>query len=139
MPEKSTTPDLVELTRRIADALDRRDFEGFISFWTPDGAWEAQPLGIKFDGAVAIRSFVEDWIGSYEEYENEMEEIDNLGDGVVFAVGRQHVRLVGSTATMQERWAYTVVWAEGKIVQLTAYLDVDQARAAAERLVEERG
>ena len=41
-----------------------------------------------FHGAAAIRSFLEDWIGSYEEYENKLEENRDLGNGVVFAVAR---------------------------------------------------
>ena len=51
--------------------------------------WD-QPDGIEtFEGAEAIRRFVEDWQGSYEEYEAEVEDIVDFGNGVTFAVSVQ--------------------------------------------------
>ena len=37
------------------------------------------------------------------------------------------------------RYAAASVWDEGRVVRLTNYGDIDEARAAAERLAEERG
>jgi hypothetical protein len=36
MPDESTTPDLVELTRRAIEAAGRRDFDAAMSFYTGD-------------------------------------------------------------------------------------------------------
>ena len=45
----------------------------------------------------------------------------------------------GSTASVQVQLASAVTWADGLIEWTTFYSDVDEARAAAERLAEERG
>jgi hypothetical protein len=54
-------------------------------------------------------------------------------------VYRQHARPIGSTAPVQAREALVTEWVEGWAVRVTVYLDIDEARAAAERLAEERG
>src|SRR2546428_5148883 len=109
MSEEPTTPDLVGLWQESAEAADRRDFDAALGFFAPDAVWEVQPLGVSFDGVAAIRSFLEDWFGSFEDYEyGEQEEGHNLGNGVVFAVSRLDARPVGSPGGVQERWAFTV-------------------------------
>ena len=138
MAEESTTPDLVELWQESADAADRRDFDTAMRYFPADALWEVRPLGISFKRAPPIRSFLEDWVGSYEEYEYEQEEALDLGNGVVFVVSRLDARPVGSLGRVQERWAFTFVWTAGMIVRLTGHTDIDEARAAAERLVKER-
>lgn len=140
MPEESTTPDLVERWRRASEAAERRDFDAVMSVYAPDAVWDASLTGVgNFEGVPAIRSFLEDWIGAYDEYEYKQEEGVDLGNGVVFVVGRVDGRPIGTTARVQERWAFTSVWEARLIVRVTARDDIDQARAAAERLAEERG
>jgi hypothetical protein len=39
---------------------------------------------------------------------------------------------------VQERWGYTVTWSEGMVERVIVRPDIDEARAAAERLAEER-
>jgi hypothetical protein len=39
---------------------------------------------------------------------------------------------------IQEVFVYVVVWIESEISQVTVYTDIDDARAAAERLAESR-
>jgi hypothetical protein len=84
MSQESTTPDLVELARRVLDAANRLDFD-------------------------------------------------------VFSVDRASGRPVGSTGRLEYRLATAAVWEEGLIVRITAYTDIDEGRAAAERLAQERG
>jgi len=85
MPEDSTTPDPVELARRVQDAGNRRDIdEGFQVF-------------------------------------------------------TQRGRPIGSTGEVHQRSARLVLMIDGLIVRLTSYTDVDEARAAAERLAQEQG
>jgi ketosteroid isomerase-like protein len=139
MSKESTTPDLVALWRQSADAADRRDFDTAMRYFAADALWEVRPLGISLEGAPAIRSFLEDWLGSYDEYDYEQEEARELGNGVVFAVSRLDARPLGSLGRVQERWAFTFVWTGGMIVRVTGHTDIDEARAAAERLAESRG
>ena len=134
MAEKSTTPDLAALWQEAAHAADRGDFDSVMGYFALDAVWEVEPLGVNLEGAPAIRRFLEDWFSSYEEYETEQEEGSHLGSGVVFAVTRLDARPVGSPGSVHERWAFTSTWAANTIVRVIGRTDVDEARAAAERL-----
>jgi ketosteroid isomerase-like protein len=141
MPEKSTTtPDLVELTRGYFEAANRRDLDAVMSFFAPDAVWEAVSLGTSFEGVAAIRNFFEDFVGAYEEFEMEMDEALDLGNGVVFAVTQLTARPAGSAGSaLMRRRPLAFIWVEGLIARGTAYADsVDEGRAAAERLAASR-
>ena len=90
------------------------------------------------EGRAAIRGFVEEWFSAYEELDYELEEVSDLGGGVVFAVVIQDGCLVGSAGRIRQREGWVYLWVGGSIARLTTS-DVDQARAAAERLAQERG
>jgi len=136
--QESTTPDLVELTRRLVEAANRLDFDAAVSFYAPDAVLEGRASGMTFEGRAAIRGFWEDWAVAYEESELRLEEILDLGNGVVLGVARGSSRPVGSTGRVELRLAIVAVWEEGLIVQSIGYDDTDEARAAAERLAKER-
>jgi len=140
MSAESTTPDLVERWQETANAYARRDFHTMMRFVASDAVWDVSSAGLgSFEGAAAIRSFLEDWIGAYEEYEYTQEEGQHLGNGVLFVVASLGGRPPGSAARVQERWSYTVIWAEGMMVRVITRADIDEARVAAERLAESRG
>jgi ketosteroid isomerase-like protein len=139
MPEESTTPDLVELQKRLTDAANRRDLDA-MSFFAPDSVWDMSRGGLAvIEGREAIRAFFEEWWAVYEDYEQEAEEIQDLGNGVAFAVFVQRGRPVGSSGWVEFRDARVFLWADGLIERVTTFLDINEARAAAERLAESRG
>jgi ketosteroid isomerase-like protein len=139
MSEESTTPDLVELTRRTYESLSRRDLDALLRDYGDDSVLDLTPVGLgSYEGLAAIRAFNEDWIGAYDEFEFEPEQILDLGNGVVFAMVRQTARPVGSNGYVRLRHANVIVWADGVVARDTHYNDIDNARAAAERLAEER-
>ncbi len=139
MPEKSTGPDLVALSRLRVDAVDRGDVDAMTSFFAPDAIWDSTPMGLEvYEGRAAIRRFFEDWWGSYEESEVEAEEIVDLGSGITFAVLIFNARPVGSGGVVRFRYAAVTAWVEGAVARDTNYTDIDEARAAAERLAAER-
>ena len=139
MPEESTTPDLVEGVRQLIEAANRRDFDAMMSGYAPDAVLKLTGMGTSFDGLAAIRAFWEDWFEAYEEIGGETEEILDLGNGVTFAVVLQKGRPVGSGGWVQMRAGSIGVWAQGVLVRHMLYTDIDEARAAAERLAESRG
>ena len=105
--------------------------------FAPDAVLDGRGLGDRFEGRAAIRSFIGDWFGTYEELEFGLEEVLDLGKGVVFAVVTQDGRPVGSAGHVRQREGWVYVWVGGLIAQLTIS-DIDEARAAAERLAQER-
>lgn len=140
MSEESTTSDLVELNRRAIESAARRDWDAATSCYGPDSVWDASPLGMGvYRGVVTIRSNMEEWYSFHEETEVEIEENMDLGNGVVFALVRQRARPVGSSAYVEFRYASVTEWTDGVAARVTPYTDIDEARAAAERLAEERG
>jgi ketosteroid isomerase-like protein len=141
MSEESTTPDLVELNRRLVEAWNRRDIEAVMSFFASDAVWDRPlaPGDERLRGRTAIRGWLEESFRPYEEWAMEVEELLDLGKGVSFSVAVQKGRLVGSSGFLKTRLASVVVRDGDLIVRIESYLDIDEARAAAERLAEERG
>jgi ketosteroid isomerase-like protein len=140
MPEESTTPDLVELTRRTFAAGSRHDLAAVLSFYAPNAVLDLSDAALgTFGGRAVIGSFLEDWWGTWGEHMIEVEECVDLGPGVVFSLVWEDGRLVGGEGHVQQRRGWVTLWVEDVISRATAYLDIDKARVAAERLAEERG
>jgi ketosteroid isomerase-like protein len=140
MSEESTTPDLVGLVRGAYEASNRRDFDAMMSVYAPDSCWDMTPMGLgNYKGLAMIRRFFEDWLGTFEEFEAEPDEILEMDGGVTLAVVLQSGRPIGSDGHVQLRYAQISVWVDGVALRTTNYNDIDEARAAAERLAEERG
>jgi uncharacterized protein (TIGR02246 family) len=137
MSEESTTPDLVALMGRAFEAANRRDLDAVASSFAEDATFDGRGAPEHYEGRAAISSMLEDWFGSYEELEFGLEEVRDLGNGVVFAVVVQNGRPAGSDGHLRQREGWVFVWVRGLIARLTTS-DIDEARAAAERLTEER-
>jgi ketosteroid isomerase-like protein len=141
MPKEPTTPDLAELNRGLVEAWNRRDIDAVMSFFAPNAVWDRPlaPGDERLRGRTAIRGWLEESFRPYEEWEMEVEELLDLGKGVSFSVAVQKGRLVGSSGFVQTRLASAVVRDGDLIARIVSYLDIDEARAAAGRLAEERG
>jgi ketosteroid isomerase-like protein len=135
MLEESTAPDLAELNRRAIEHAASRDWDAAVVSYGPDSEWDTSHLGLGiYRGVATIRSALEEWWGSYEDTQLEIEENVHLGNGVVFAVVHQRARPVGSSAQVEFRFASVTEWTDGMIARVTPYTSIDEARAAAERL-----
>ncbi len=137
MSEESTTPDLVELTRLTVQALNRHDFDAASSIFASDAVYLGAEIG-TFEGRAAVRALLEDMFEPYEEFHVEIEEVLDLGVGVIFVLYVVKGRPVGSAAEVRLRFASVVVWGDGLIERQTNYMDIAKARAAGERLAQER-
>jgi ketosteroid isomerase-like protein len=137
MPEESTTPDLVARWHDSFKAFNCGDFDAMFSIWAADGEWDTGGVGV-YKGLAATRGFFEDWLENYDEFGLDAEEILDLGSGVTLALLVQQRRLAGTDGEVQLSYAAVAEWADGQIVRVTNYGDRDEARAAAERLAEER-
>ena len=77
MTEESTTPDPVELVRNQVAALDRGDIDGVMRHVTEAAVLDGRMELVE--GQAAIRGFLEQWFGTYEELDFELEEASAVG------------------------------------------------------------
>jgi ketosteroid isomerase-like protein len=139
MSEESRIDDSFKPLRRTVEAYRRGDLETHMRSYAPDAVLDMSARGLgKFEGRAAIQGFWEDYYRSFDDLRFELEEAIDLGNGVMFAVVRQDARPVGSLGRLQTREAWVSVWEKGLLLQGLSYSDVDEARAAAERLAKER-
>lgn len=134
MPEESRTPDLVELSHRLVEAMNRHDPDAVLDFFAPVAVW----VGIyqRLEGAAAIRRFLLEWWGTFDDLSTTLEGVQEVSGGAVLAVFRQHGRPRGSSVAVDESGALIAEWVDGKVVRVKT---IDEARATDERLAEERG
>jgi ketosteroid isomerase-like protein len=100
-----------ELVRRQFEAGNRGDIDAVMSSFAVDAVLEGRALGDIVEGQAAIRAFVEGWFGMYEELEFKLEEVHDLGNGVVLAVVLQEARPAGIAVTFsRERDGSTSGW-----------------------------
>jgi hypothetical protein len=139
MSQESTTLDPVERARLTWTAANRGDFGLYTS---PDIVLDTAGYGMgTFAGREAAIGFMKEWTGSFEDLTMEPDEILDLGNGVVLTLYHQEGRPIGATNYVRVRSASVSVWEDGVAVRNTIYpeTDIDEARAAAKRLAEERG
>jgi ketosteroid isomerase-like protein len=135
MPEEGAAADVVELMSTMFEADGEQDLDGVMSYYGPDAVLDLGDLGFgTFEGRAAIRAFVADWWATWRGHDVEVQEILDLGRGVVYADVREVSHMLGSDRQVEQRRAWVSIWAQGKIVRVAIYLDADVARAAAERL-----
>jgi ketosteroid isomerase-like protein len=142
MSEESTTPDLDALVRRGFEAISSGDLDVALQGFAPDAVVDmARTTGIVTQGLEAFRAFEEDWLVGYEELAQKAEEIIDAGNGVGFVKYLQTARPRGTTSYVSQLEAMVAIIENGLVVQMTIYphSDIDEARAAAERLAQERG
>jgi ketosteroid isomerase-like protein len=139
MPEERSTSDPVTLGRQVYQALSCGEVDAAMSLFAADAVYDGSDSGIgTFEGAEAIRGFIEDWFRTWEEYRYETQEIFDLGHGIVVFVLRESGRLIGGQGRVEQRAAHLTTWAHGLIERVTAFFDIDEARDTAERLAAER-
>ena len=139
MSREPTTPNLVELVRQAIDDSHRWDYDAIMRLFAPDVVWESLDGLGTFEGATAVRGFLEDFPSAYESFETEPEEILDMGGGIIFAVIRHAGRLRGGAGRVEQRFAWVMASKEELVVRVLAGMRIEQARAAAGRLAEERG
>jgi hypothetical protein len=86
-----------------------------------------------------VRGFWEEAAGMFEDWTIKVETVIDLGREVVYTVCHMQGRPAGSTGVVATRGALVFEWTEGMIVRVIAYSDINEGRAAAERLAESRG
>ena len=140
--DESATPGSVGLAQRLMEAVNARNVEAFMACFAPEAVVDlTRTAGVVNEGRDAIRRYQEDWLASFDELTYSAEEIVDFGNGVTFAIVMQSARPIGTTASVHAREAFVVVAAHGLYVHTIVYgpTEIDEARATAERLAQERG
>jgi len=134
MPEEGSTTDVVELTRRVYAALRERRFDALLGMFGETSVWDVSRWGLGTHvGLRAIRQFLDDWFGSLERYELNIEEMHDLGEGIVFVVVEQVAHRAGDEGELRVRSAPVFMWAQEKLALVTVYPSIGDGRAAALR------
>ena len=136
MPQEATSPDLVELTRRLFEAANRQDFDAALEFYVPHALWRGTVDDAE--GVAAIRDLWVSYFSAFEELRVILDDVVDFGDGIILVDSRHVGRLLGGAA-LTERRAFVFEFVDGRVVKATDYVDFDDARADAERLAAERG
>jgi hypothetical protein len=139
MPGESATSNPIELTHRAIAFLNSRDLDAVMGLLSSTCVRDMSRSGLDvYMGAEAIRAFSDDWLGALYVFAVEVDEIEDLGNGVVYVEQVAHrERTPGSFIELPS--SVVALWDGGLLAQVTMYPDPDEARAAAERLAEERG
>jgi len=105
--------------------------EAFGQSWDPDIQWDMRPTGFPgfglYRGREATRTFLADWVGSFDSYDVKIEELRTVGDGRVLVVAAQRGRASGSEAEVEMRFAQLYAVRDGRITRVETFLDADQA------------
>ena len=143
MAEKPVASDPVALTWRRWDEASRGEFDLVIggAEYAPDAVLDTAGYGMgTFAGRDAIRGFLSEWINSFDDLKMRADEMLGIGDTIVLIVYHQEGRPLGGTNYVRVRSAIVEEWEDGMLARSTIYTEaeIDEARAAAERLAEER-
>jgi ketosteroid isomerase-like protein len=126
---------LAELTRSSMEATNAHRFAEAMDAFAATAEFDVTSAGLGvFRGREAIRRYLEDWIGAYEEQRFAEWEARELGGGVVLVNALLEARPRGSEAAVRERWCFTVVWSDGRIARVIADRELERARERAEEL-----
>ena len=115
-----------------------------MSLWAPDAVFTLASGGFAIlegnviRGRDALRRLWEDLTLAFDSFEFVTEALDDLGHSVVFGAFAMRGKPHGGGSAVEIRFGTVSIWRDRQIASATNYTDVAEARAAAERLAEER-
>ena len=122
----------VEIVRRMYEAFHGGDAESALAHFDADVVVDAS---IRVDGASGrgreeLATIIGQWVGSFDEWQEEIEEIRDLGSQV-YVVATQRGRGRESGAETESRYGLLYGIRGNKIVSLTMYRSPEDALDAA--------
>jgi len=131
----STTPATSADVQRVEssyDALNRGDIDGTVAVLHDDAKWVEHsdlPEAGTYEGVATIRSFLEHYMESWEEFRQEIEDKVVRGPCVLLFI-HLHARGKGSGIEVDSGYAHLWKLSEGRGARVDAYYDRDLALAA---------
>jgi ketosteroid isomerase-like protein len=122
----------VEIVRRMYDAYYGGDADGALAFFSPDVVSDhSRRLGGGIShGREGLRAQITEWVGTFEDYREEIEEIRDLGS-LVCVVAIQRGQGKGSGVDVERRYALLYEIQGDEITRFTVYSTLPEALEAA--------
>ena len=125
-----------DLIRRLHEgfgAFDDRDFSRAVSFFAPDIEWDfsALPGEGVVRGRDALRIYFEGFGQVWSEMTNDIEQIEEAGEGRVLVLARLRARGLRSGVDVDAPVAYLWEIRDGAAVRIRLFFDRDEARRSA--------
>jgi uncharacterized protein len=126
------TPEDVQGLESSYDALNRRDIDATVAVLHDDAKWVEHsdlPEAGTYEGAATIRSFLESYLESWDDFRQEIEDRIVRGPCVLLFI---HLEAQGKGSGIEVNSRYAHLWqlSEGKGARVDAYYDREQALAA---------
>ena len=124
--------DMVEQLRGSYAALNRRDIDGTMAVLDEHATWVEHsdlPEAGSYRGRDTIRNFLEQFLDSWDDFEQHIEEVHEEEDCVLLFI-RLTASGRGSGIDVESRYAHLWVMREGRGVRVDAYYDRESALAA---------
>ena len=124
--------DTVELLKGSYAALNRRDIDGTLEVLDADAKWVEHsdlPEAGSYEGRETIRAFLEQFLDSWDEFDQQIEEVHTDEDCVLLFI-RLTASGRGSGIDVQSRYAHLWIMRDDRAVRVDAYYDRDSALAA---------
>jgi ketosteroid isomerase-like protein len=123
----------VEVVGRMYDAFHRGDTDGALAHFDQDvvvDASKARPDVGMGQGREQVNAMVTSWMGTWNEWREEIEEMRDLGSRVL-VLSVQHGRGKGSGLEVEARYAFLYDVHGGKITRMAIYGELGDALEAA--------
>jgi ketosteroid isomerase-like protein len=128
--------DPAEVVRRGYEAFRSRGLRGWARMCDPEIEFDMTPTGVAglgvYRGREETVAFLEEWSSAFEPFDLTLEEVTGLDRGSALAVYSQRGRPTVGGPPETLRYAQIVEVADGRMVRVRTYADVDRARRAAQ-------
>jgi ketosteroid isomerase-like protein len=123
----------VEVVRRSLDAFERGDFDAAMDALDPRIEYDLThfPDGKVYLGHDGVREAFRIWLGTWEDYRQEIDEVIDLGEDQVVVVLREFGRGKGSGIEVERPTAGVWTLRDGKALRIRFYAGKAEALAAA--------
>jgi uncharacterized protein len=131
----STTPATPADVQRVEssyEALNRGDIDGTVGVLREDASWVEHsdlPEAGTYEGVATIRSFLEHFLESWDDFHQEIEDTIVRGHCALLFI-HLRARGTGSGIEVDSRFAHLWQLSQGRGARVDAYYDRDQALAA---------
>jgi ketosteroid isomerase-like protein len=128
----AATPDDVRRVESSYEALNRGDIDGTVAVLRDDAKWVEHsdlPEAGTYEGVATIRSFLEHYMESWDDFHQEIEDKIVRGPCVLLFI---HLEAEGKGSGIEVNSRYAHMWRlrDGRGARVDAFYDREQALAA---------